>query len=64
VLKPKVVVEINEDGTDFTVDVQGMQGPTCKRVQKDFEGMGKRVSEKTKAEYNQLQGTVNAYARR
>jgi hypothetical protein len=50
-LKPKIVVEIDED--NVTVEVQGMSGPGCKALTKELEdGLGTKVSDKTKPEFH------------
>jgi hypothetical protein len=55
---------IHGDGSGFDVDVVGVKGPTCQRIQKDFEGMGVRVAERKKPEYHQVQTAVQNLAGR
>jgi len=62
--KPTVIMTIHGDGSGFDVDVVGVKGPTCQRIQKDFEGMGVRVAERKKPEYHQVQTAVQNLAGR
>ena len=62
--KPTIIVTIRGDGSGFSVDVEGVKGPVCQRIQKDFEGMGVRVAERKKPEFHEVQTAVQNLARR
>jgi hypothetical protein len=62
--KPKVTMIIHGDGSGFSVDVEGVKGSACQRIQKDFEGMGVRVDERKKPEFFEVPPAVQNLARR
>lgn len=55
---------IHGDGSGFSVDVEGVKGSACQRIQKDFEGMGVRVDERKKPEFFEVPPAVQNLARR
>ena len=62
--QPKVIVEINEDGTEFSVNVEGVAGKSCDRIQKDLSGSGKLKRATIKPEFYQAGTATQTYARR
>ena len=49
---------INPDGTKVTTKIVGIKGAVCSKVQKHFEGLGKRTHDGPTPEFFQEQAQV------
>ena len=61
---PKVTIEINETGTEFSVNVEGVVGKACDRIQKDLAGSGRVKREVVKPEFHHVAAAAQAHVRR